>query len=440
MSPDRRLIALLGAALAVAVPAIVLVALCVGRACERADPIAARVPFCSLPPEVRDLLEAGFRDGRSPHVMAVTGSDTVTGSSEAPDVPWPSIDADGASRVPLLFVGTGVDADAAIPTGSRLDVVAPTISNIIGLDRPHPGVRSGEALPGVSGTSPPRLVLLVTWKGVGSRELERSPRAWPSLRSLFRLGAGTLDARAGSLPLDPAAVMTTVGTGGLPRNHGITGTLVRNDRGQVVRAWDRGSPFSVIAALGDDLDELRGQKPRIGVVGNDVGDRGLIGGNWYLEHDSDDVVLAPRGTEQVAAAERLLASGYGADTVPDLLAVAMEGPIARMDSALGRIVEAADAAAGSSFVVVVTATGPASSGPHTVPATYVERGVERAVGADVIEASALGGFFLDQEALASTEVTDDRVVDALRDIEGPGGAPLFADVFPQVAVTFAKYC
>ncbi|MGH2696919.1 MAG: hypothetical protein ACRDIW_08000, partial [Actinomycetota bacterium] len=74
----------------------------------------------------------------------------------------------------------------------------------------------------------------------------------------------------------------------------------------------------------DDLDELRDQAPRIGLVGTAEWDRGLIGGTWYLENDRDDVILEPRPARQVDAAAELVATGYGRDDVPDLLAVAME--------------------------------------------------------------------------------------------------------------------
>ncbi|HEV3474894.1 MAG TPA: hypothetical protein VG602_05985 [Actinomycetota bacterium] len=455
MSPDRRLIALLVAALAVAVPAIVLVTLCVGRACERAAPITARVPFCSLPRDVRDLLAAGFRDGRSPHVMAVTSEGaTVVGSTARPEARWPSVDP-ARETVPLVFVPFGADGVVPellpdVPHSVRLDAVAPTISAIIGLDRPHPGVRSGEALPLYGDPRPqaprPRLVLLVVWKGVGSTDLKTSGAHavnWLELNALFKGATGSGAAQAGSLPLDPTSVLTTVGTGGLPRDHGITGTLVRNDRGRVVRAFDRGSPFSVIAGLGDDLDELRRQAPRIGLVGTEPGDRGLIGRNWYLEHDRDDVVLSDRSTpsEQVGLVRRILGSGYGSDTVPDLLAVVMEGPVRELDAALGPLIEAAGDAADRSMLLVVTATGSESVSPtEVVPVASVERALQRALGEDVVEATAVGGFFLDQEALARTGITDDRVVNALREIEAPDGSSLFADVFAQVAVTFARYC
>jgi sialate O-acetylesterase len=46
-------------------------------------------------------------------------------------------------------------------------------------------------------------------------------------RPMLDDGAGTLEGETGSLPIDPAATLTTVGTGGLPSQHGITGSFVR---------------------------------------------------------------------------------------------------------------------------------------------------------------------------------------------------------------------
>jgi hypothetical protein len=332
-----------------------------------------------------------------------------------------------------------VDGEGAIDSGATLDGAAPTLAELIGLSRPHPDVRSGRAIESVIAGNGARLAVVVVWKGVGSRDLEDQPGSWPVLRRLRREGAGTLDARVGSLPLDPAAVLTTIGTGGLPRDHGITGALVRNDRGRAVPAWGPSAPFSVIATLGDDLDERFDQAPRIGLVGTAASDGGLIGGNWYIENDRDDVVVDPRPGPQGEAAERLLATGYGRDDVPDLLAVAMEGPVASLDRALGRLVAAADRASGGEAAVVVAGTGSVDPGPGAVQAREVERSIESELGV-VVEATAVGGLFLDQEATARLDVSDDRVVAAARDLKAPGGGRLFADVFPQIAVTFARYC
>ena len=435
--PRKRLLLAMGAAALVALPAAVLAGLCLGNACERAGQARGRVPFCSLPVDLRSLIVQGFRDARSPHVLAVAGETPV---SEEAEGSWPSIKAPPES-VPLVLAGTGVSRGMEVPRGATLDTVAPTLAEIIGLRRPHPGVRSGEAVAGIASGEPPSLAVLVTWKGVSSRELERRPQLWPVLRGLMEDGAATLEAETGSLPADPAAMLTTIGTGALPSDHGITGTLVRNEQGEVVRAWDEGAPFSVVAALGDDLDVLEDQAPRIGLVATDVTDRGLVGGNWYIEHDRDDVVIEPRLESQLAAAEALLASGYGSDSTPDLLAVAMEGSVRELDLALGHILEAADLASGGSFVLAVTSTGSVGSGrPEGLLVTDVEAEVETALGAEVIEAFTAGGFFLDQEAMTRSDLSDDRVVTALRGVKASDGEPLFADVFPAIAVTFARYC
>jgi hypothetical protein len=440
MPSDRRAVVLALVALAVAAPAAALRLLCVGRACPEPAAAIAPVPFCSLPSETRELLAAGFRDGRGPHVMAVTGSIPVVGGDGPglPPVAWPEAESDDAGVVPLVFAGAGVAPRADVPDGTRLDAVAPTVAELIGLDRPHPGVRSGEPIPDVGAGPPPRLVVLVVWKGVGTRDLEARPDDWPNLRRLLRDGAGTRSAEVGSRPLDPAAVEATIGTGGLPSDHGITGALVRNDRGKVVTAWGPGTPFSVIAALGDDLDELNNQAPRIGLIGTEVWDRGLIGGTWYLETDRDDVVVERRPSRQVEAAVDLVSAGYGTDEVPDLLAVAMEGPVARLDEALGELARLARLARGGRAAVVVTATGSAGAA-GSIDADQALAGLRADLG-PVIEAAAVGGVFLDTEVMAETGLTGDRVVRAARRLAGPRGGSLLDDVFPQIAVTFDRYC
>ncbi|HEY3022323.1 MAG TPA: hypothetical protein VGK11_01650, partial [Actinomycetota bacterium] len=74
----RRLLVLLLVLAAIGVPAGVLRAACAGKSCP-ADVAHARVPFCPLPAELKAKLAAGFREGRSPDVMAVTGNHAVAG-------------------------------------------------------------------------------------------------------------------------------------------------------------------------------------------------------------------------------------------------------------------------------------------------------------------------------------------------------------------------
>jgi hypothetical protein len=442
MPTDRRTLLVVLIALAVAAPAAALRALCVGQSCRATEPAAGPVPFCSLPGRVRNLLAAGFRDGRGPHLLAVAGRTPIRGASGGgdPRAPWPTIDPGTSDRVPLIFAGAGVHQEAVVPSGTTLDAVAPTAARAIGLRRPHPGVRSGRAVPEVARPAGrPRLVVQVVWAGVGSSALRADPSTWPTLRGLIEGHPATLDARVGSLPLDPAAVLTTIGTGALPRDHGITGTLVRDDEGRTVRAWGARSPYSVVAGLGDDLDELRDQRPRIGGVVTDVAERGVIGGGWYVDGDRDDLVVEPAPARQAEAAAGLLAAGYGRDEVPDLLAVVMRGSVRALDRALAEVLAAAEDAVGRRVLYVITATGQGAGGGG-MSGSDIEARVERRIGEEIVDAAVPGGLFLDQDALAAEGLSDDSVLAALRGLRGPSGEPAIVDAFPQVAVTFARYC
>lgn len=405
------------------------------------------MPFCSLPSELRSAITRGFREGRSPDILAVAGSTPIAGGSRfgPRTIPWPSTAGSTAVRVPLVFAGTGVSSGEVAGTPG-LDDVAPTVAAILDIRRPHPEVRSGEEIAGVASGERPRLVLEIVWKGVSTDDLESSSE-WPNLARLLDKGAGTLEARVPSQPLDPGATLTTIGTGGLPSEHGITGILLRNDSGELVTAWGPGSPINVIATLGDDLDERMGQRPIIGLVAKDVVDRGLIGGRWYLGGDRDDVSILPPATslrEQIElVGKKLDEGGFGADSEPDVLAVSLQGPLAALDAQLPPLISAAERASGGSAAVVVTATGPGRyNDSGVVDGESVKRRLEEAIpqSRDLVEAVAPGGLFIDQDALADLGLSDDVVLEAALELRGTGDAPIFEDVFPSLAVTFGRYC
>lgn len=442
MGLDRRMMVLFVMLAVFGLPAFTLRVLCVGHACDEPVSATANVPFCGLPTQVRSAVAAGFREGRSADVLGVTSAASVGGGSafkrQDPQPQWPSTEPI-SRRVPLVFAGAGVPA-GALPDDTGLDDVAPTIASVMQIERPHPEVRSGELvhIP-VEAPGPPPLVVQIVWKGIGSTELEQSRQSWPELRALAERGLSTLDTRVPSLPLDPAAVIATIGTGGLPSQHGITGTLVRNDDGSVVEAWGPEAPVSVIAALGDDLDELSGQRARIGLVADDVSDRGLIGKDWYVDTDNDDVVIANLRRSHEAVSD-LLAEGYGSDEVPDLLAVALEGSIAALDRATAAIVERVEAEVpGAMFVV--TATGSPVSFAD-LRGKEVGRQIDSLLRIDesVIEATTPGGLFLDQRVLTEKEITEDAVVEALSHVTDTASKKAFTDVFPAIAVSFGRYC
>ena len=425
-------------------PAVLMRLLCVGHSCDEETAAASVVPFCSLESELRSRITAGFREGRSPEVLAVARRTAIVGGTgyAGTTLPlWPSLDL-GAARVPIVFAGEGV-VRAPIPEGTTLASIAPTLAAIIDFERPFPDVRSGEAITGVAGGSSPRLLLQVILKGVGSDDLEAQLDAWPFLRGLMDEGAATMDAETGSLPVDPAAAISTIGTGGPPSQHGITGEFVRTGEGRLVRSFSNEAETPVIATLADDLDEQLEQRPLIGLVGSAGSDRGAVGGEWYgSSSDADEVVVTRR--DQVGSAVEMLTRGsveFGADRVPDLITVVMDGDIPKLDRGLERIVTTANEAADGSVALVVAGTGSLASSQATdnLRGTEIAHDLDEAVRERVAEAAVPGGLFLDQSALAELELSEDVVIKELEGLRGPGGY-LFDDVFPAIAVSFARYC
>jgi hypothetical protein len=413
-------------------PAGVLRAMCAGRSCDSTNETVGDVPYCSLPEELRTLIAAGYRDGRSGDIFGVTGRATISEHR----VMWPSVQAGGGSSA-VTFFGTGVETGASTADGITLDAIAPTIADIIGLKRPHPEVRSGRAVPGVAIGRPPKLVVEVVLKDVGAHEVGEDTA--PFLAHIFRRGASTLTAATGSLPADPAATITTIGTGGLPRQHGITGRLIRNEGGRLVRPWSSGAPPSVIATLGDDLDERNNQRARIGLIATHSTERGLIGGNWYTDVDRDDFEIAstPRRIEDVARG--LLTRGYGKDRVPDLLGIVLPGALQEVDHAIAGIYRAARRATESVALIIATIGHGSVTEAGPLGDRRIVDAVEADIGAPVIEGIVAGSLFLDQEVLADRQISEDAVARALASVTRRG-RPIFDDVFPAISISFGRYC
>lgn len=433
----------------VGAPALVLRVFCVGGSCHTATARAqGDVPFCSLPNELRRTIAAGFREGRSPDVMGATADPgtvrTIFGKSDV--VSWPggtgaaSTTARPDDRVPLVFFGGGV-APHAITDGVLLDSVAPTLEEIMGIRREHPNVRTGEAIVGVAaedaGTSP--LIVLIAWKGLGTSDLERSPEASPFLHRAIRIGAGTTEARTGSLPLDPAATLTTIGSGALPSSHGITGTLLRDVEGEVRRAWSGRDAGSVIATFADDLDRDRGGQPRIAAVLTDPTDRGIVGDGWYLDGtDHDTIVQEERPARGVRLARAIVGSErLGRDRSTDLLGVVLAGSVDQVDATTSDLVDAVSRLVpDTTFVVAGTGSNTGTGG---IEASALSARVDQAMGAPVVRRAAADGLFLERDVLLERRLTTQAVADALRGAS-ERGEPLFADVYPSFAVALSRYC
>jgi hypothetical protein len=444
----RRLLVLLLVLMVVGVPAAAMSVACLGNSCPP-PVVPVKAPFCGLSQGLRTLVENGYLEGRSPEVFAATreaGAVTGTsapGSSGAglPATPWPSASSVSATQVPIAFYGAGVRRGASVPPGTQLDQIAPTVATMIGLRRPHPEVRSGKAVPGIvkTGSVRPSLILLIAWKNVGSADTSHAPSG---LAALIRGGAGTLQGATGSLPVDSAAALTTIGTGGVPSDHGITGTLLRSDNGTLVSAWGKGAPLSVIASLGDDM--WNQTRAKVALVESSTTDRGLVGGGWYLGEPATDIVHAGSASQATASVSHLIDSGLGLGPVPDLLGVALSGGVGKMDAATTKIVSQAEAATHGRTLVVVAGTGSTSgapTGPGTLPAAGVMQQVERAVGApDAVQAAVPGGLFLNDSVMTARSISGGRFVQALAGVKAPDGKQVMSQTWPAFSISFARYC
>jgi hypothetical protein len=419
MFAGRRTLILLLALAVIGAPATLMRALCIGRSCDAPAAASSSGPFCRLPATIRRELLAGYQEGRSPDVFAIARTE---GAVDVGGPPWPGIDRH-VTRLPFVMSITG---DPAIDGG--IDQIAPTIASIMGLDRPHPEVRSGTALPLTDPIGErPRAVLLIGIKGWGAPD--RPP---PSLETAVAEGLRT-EISARSTPADPAALFTTIGTGGLPRQHGITGSFIRDPAGRLTRAWEAGAPTSVIATLADDLDELAAQNAEVAMVAHDPTDRGLIGDGWYIGADRDRFVVEP----DPGRAGREFARVVRAVDAPSLYALTVdlaegERPV---DRAIGDAIAAVQRVAAGKVLTVAVGTG-----AGTEPAiTETELMDELGDAGGLIERTVAGGFFVDQARLARTGTSEDALVDALKNVEVEG-RPLFGDVFTGISLAFGRYC
>ena len=435
MPSRRRLAVLVGVCALIALPAGVLRATCAAKTCDLDRSARARVPFCPLPDVVKTMIANGFYEKRSPDVVGVAAV-PVRGGGGEPSTPWPSATAPDA-RVPLAFLGTGVDPEATMPEQLTLDRVAPTIGEILGVRWRFPDVHAGQSIGGLANGERPRLVLEIVWTGGGTPELEADPAASSAWKQLTaRNAVASTAATTGSLPLDPAAVLTTIGTGGPPAQHGITGGLIR-DEGEVVRPWSEGAPTSVIAALPDDL-VAHDPSTKVGAVLPAAADQGLVGGTWWDTGDVADVTIERRHPER--AVSSMVARGFGADDTPDVLGVVIAGPASTFARALETIVPQVRRAVPAT-TVVLAATGARASG-GAVTSSDVTDHVNANVrsSAPIVEAVTSGGLFLDQDVLAADGLSSDAAVQPMLGMRDAAGRTVFADAFPGFAVSFARYC
>jgi predicted AlkP superfamily pyrophosphatase or phosphodiesterase len=125
------------------------------------------------------------------------------------------------TRVPLILYGPGHVRPGAYAGPARHQDIAPTVAAMLGL--PVPRTMTGRPLTAAlrPGATAPRIVLVVVLDGFRADYLERHAAVLPTLLRLKRQGARFPAARVDYLPSATSVAHATVSTGADPARHGI---------------------------------------------------------------------------------------------------------------------------------------------------------------------------------------------------------------------------
>ena len=221
------------------------------RACGLADRILLRVWRGDYKNRSSDLMMV-------PHYPNYSGLfETVNHSG-----PW-----DYLTSVPLVLYGPERIASAGeVDRPVTLADVFPTVGSLAGVGMPRrEGEVLTEAMKEVGGS--PKLVITMVWDGAGRNVLAEWPERWPFLSRLMEEGTSYVDASVGSSPTITPSIHANLGTGGYPRDHGVTGIYYRNAAGKVVEAFAGRDPsFMELTTYADEIDQAYANESLVGMV------------------------------------------------------------------------------------------------------------------------------------------------------------------------------
>jgi Type I phosphodiesterase / nucleotide pyrophosphatase len=259
-----------------------------------AEPTVARGPFvrvaCSLPAEQVELTRRGYDPQRSGQVQIVPVPPSYFGN-HSHSGPWPYL-----QRVPLFFYGPGhVPRAGEISRPVEVADVPPTLGAYLGFpfDAPDGGVLDEAVDPSAD---PARLVVVVVWDGGGRGVLDLYPNAWPNVRRAIPDGAWFRRAIVGTSPSVSPAVHATLGTGAIPRRHGIV-DLEFFQRGTLRTIRDSAGLLE-LPTIGDLYDRAEENEPVVGMVGNGL-TVGMLGRGTAFPGGDRDILALHGGAEWI---------------------------------------------------------------------------------------------------------------------------------------------
>ena len=136
----------------------------------------------------------------------------------------------------------------------------------------------GRLLPGFRSTGSPSLTVVIVWDGGGWNVLREHPRDWPFLRSLSGRSLVYRDFEVGSSPSVTPPVHATLGTGRLPRAHGIPGLRTRRGPGEYVDPFLNLDPSGLrVPTLAERIVEQTEGRSKTAVLASVNWHLGMIG-------------------------------------------------------------------------------------------------------------------------------------------------------------------
>ena len=274
---------------------LVLIAACTSDAAdappvEEGRGVRSATTDCSEVSTLVERVRRGWYPERSPELSFVVSEPHFIGQPERPTHtgPW-----DFLVEVPLVLFGPGFIArHGSVEHPASLVDLAPTTARLIGYEgwSRRPGRVLDEAF--APGSSTPRLVVTIVWDGAGNNALEAHPGAWTFLRSIAKRGTSFANATVGSTPSNTAPIHATIGTGALPRAHGVVSVMQRTERGNYIDPWAGNEPTVLEApTIGDLYDRDEGNRPHVGVVATVNWHLGMIGHGGAFEGGDRDLAV-----------------------------------------------------------------------------------------------------------------------------------------------------
>ena len=265
---------------------------------------------CTLPKVWLERINRGYDPVHSEDITMVADPPHYPGNFAGPSHsgPWEYL-----QQVPFVLYGPGVINGQSEPVTRPVSIADffPTVGEMLGVDLPQ---RDGSILEeSLTGTTLPKVVVVVVWDGVGRNVLNKWPDTWPRLAQLETEGTSYINAIVGSSPSITPATHSTLGTGTYPETHGVTGIEYRKKNGEMASAFS-GSNTSQLrkTTYADVIDQEYGNASEVGLIGSVPWHLGMMGHGTITEGgDADEVVYIGKETLKEKTLEH-----YGTTSTP----------------------------------------------------------------------------------------------------------------------------